>query len=197
MIYDYYNPSAYNNYFYKFFNRTEKYCKPNKYLDMYLSFLELSDEEKEKYFEDFDIDEDAYLFYIIRRYAQTRKRKRKEFSTHPYINSIKIDKDQNHISTLLGDANFKFWIKGTSDILSNVMKNIGCNPINKTTQIFMDEYLGNYNGKCHEASIQFCGKNKVVTAFMHEPLYKLRYLHSFVEGEEKILETTSNLLIDK
>lgn len=63
--------------------------------------------------------------------------------------------------------------------------------------LFRDEYNGAYNGRCHESSIQFSGQNDVVTAFLHEPQANLRFLHSFVESDLKVFETTTSIVMKK
>lgn len=41
------------------------------------------------------------------------------------------------------------------------------------------------------------GFDDVVTAFLNEPLSNLLFLHSFVESEDKVLETTANVVMSK
>ena len=192
MIYDYYDFDSYNLYLDKFFNEVDKVCDYNKFNDVFLSYLE----NREKFLDSYDIDEDAYLCYLVRIYALNGKLSRMKFLNHPYITSYKIDKDKNNISTIFGNLDFKFWIKGYSDAFLRAYKEKG-NDVFKIIKAYLDVYNGKYNGRCHEVSMKFCFGNTIVTAFMHEPLSKLRYLHSFITTGDSVLDATANLVINK
>jgi len=189
MIYDYYDLEGYEYYYNKFYNEVDELCGENKYNDEYLSYLENS----ERFFDTYDIDEDAYLFHFIRMYALGGKIFRMKFLNHPYITSFKIDKDKKNISTIFGDLDFKFWINGYSDAFLRAYKD---NDL-KNSKVYLDVYNGKYNGRCHEVSTKFCYGNTIVTAFMHEPLSNLRYLHSFITKEDRVIDATANLVINK
>ena len=73
------------------------------------------------------------------------------------------------------------------------IKNMNTEPFFDSLKLYTDEYLGAYNRRCHEGAINFGYSNTVVTAFMHEPQSELMFLHSFVENEERVLETTANI----
>lgn len=197
MIYDYYDIENYYKESYDFFRIIENYGKKNPFGDIYLSYLELPQDIKERLPKEYEIDMDAYLFHMIRFYNLKSRHRRKQFLKHPYIKSLTIDDGINHIHTEFGDVDFKYWISGYSDILKKSINNRNNEPIIKNVKLLFDEYIGAYDGRCHEASINFCGPNKVVTAFVAEPQSELRYLHSFVEIDEKVLETTANFIMSK
>ena len=197
MIYDYYDIEAYDQESYDFFMTVENYGSKHPFGDIYLSYLELPEDIKARLPKRYEIDPDAYLFYLIRFYALKNPLQRKRFLRHPYIESLTVNGEINHIHTVFGDADFKFWVKGLLDILQRSIKNRDNEPISKTFKLLFAEYTGAYDGRCHEASIQFSGSNKVVTAFVSEPQSELRFLHSFLENDERVLETTSNIVMSK
>lgn len=197
MIYDYYDIEAYDKESYDFFMAVENYGKKNPFGDIYLSYLELPEDIKARLPKRYEIDLDAYLFYLIRFYALKNPLQRKRLLRHPYIESLTVNGEINHIHTVFGDADFKFWVKGLLDILQRSIKNRDNEPISKTFKLFFNEYTGANDGRCHEASIQFSGSNKVVTAFVSEPQSELRFLHSFVENDERVLETAANIVMSK
>ncbi len=197
MIYDYYDIEAYEEESNDFFNKMEQYGQPNPFSDIYLSFLELPEDMKYRFFKDYEIDMDAYLFFLVRFFGLKSPIQRKRFLKHPYIRSLVVENRINHLQTPMGEVEFQYWINGIPDILKKTFQNLGYSSIIDSFCLFRDEFIGAYNGRCHEASIQFSGQNDVVTAFMHEPLSNLRFLHSFVETDEKILETTANIVMKK
>lgn len=198
MIDDYYNTDELNARL-KLFKEIASHGDENKFYDDILRYLELPDSVKNSFDEKFEIDEDAYLFYLLRCYALTYRniRYRKLYEKHPYIENVILDEDNNRLETLVGDAEFQFWIKGLLDILGRSIKNINYEDLHKTFDLFFKEYSGYFNGKCHEGSIAFSNGNKVITGLIKHPIKNLRILHSFVEGKKYILDPTINALFSK
>lgn len=197
MIYDYYDIEAYDKESYDFFMTVENYGKKNPFGDIYLSYLELSEDIKQQFPKKYEIDVDAYLFFLVRFYALKSHMERKKLLKHPYIEGVTREGNINQMHTVFGDVDFKFWIHGFSDVFKRSIENRGTGSIPKLLKAFFDEYNGAFDGKCHQASIQFCGYNNVVTAFASEPQSGLRFLHSFIENDERVLETTANIIMNK
>lgn len=198
MIDDYYNKEEFILKLKKF-QKITSYGKDNKFYDIFLKYLELPDNIKQNFNELFEIDKDAYLFYLTRLYACNYRNilERNTIKKHPYIKKIVKEKDSIHLNTLLGDSKFKFWIKNSNDIMNKSIKNTQNGKISDIIDIYFKEYTGQFNGKCHEASIVFGYGNKVITGLVNYPIKNMRFLHSFVEGKKYILDATINSLFLK
>lgn len=197
MLYDYYDQEEFDKVFDEFFLSVEKYGENTPFHDAYLSYLQIPQDVKEKYSLDYEVDSDAYLFFLVRFFGLKSPAQRRQLLKHPYIKSLNIEDEISHLHTTFGDIDFKYFVKGIPDIFKKTFQNYGYSPLIESFRLFRDEYIGAYNGRCHEASLQFCGPNNVVTAFMCEPLSGLRYLHSFVESDERVLEASANIVMDK
>lgn len=197
MINDYYNEEELDRIFDEFYQSTTKHGENNIFHDPYLSYLDIPQDVKEKYSLNYEIDLDAYLFYIVKYLGLQLPNRRKILLKHPRIQSLKIENQINHLKTDMGEIDFKYWINGIPDIIKRTFQNFGYAPLLNTLLIFRDEYYGKFNGRCHEAAIQFSDSKDVVTAFINSPLTGLSYLHSFVESNGIVIETTSNIIMDK
>ena len=197
MINDYYNDEELDRIFEDFYRSLNEYGENNIFHDPYLRYLEIPQDVKEKNSLNYEIDSDAYLFYLVRFFGLQLPNRRKLLLKHPHIQSLKVESPISHLKTDMGEVDFKYWINGIPDLIKMTFQNFGYAPLLDSFHLFHDEYTGKYNGRCHEASIQFSGPNDVVTAFIRSPLSGLSYLHSFVESDKKVLETTANIVMDR
>lgn len=182
----------YNNY-YEFLHRIYEFqmevcdaSNPNKYGDIMLRFLDSSDELRGKY----KLNKAGYLFLLISKYCHNAFKLFRKDLDHPFIKSCKVDKEV-HFETIIGEANFNFWINGFID----------AGKMSKNTNIsifkYMDVYLGKYDRRCHEGSITFGKGYNIVTSLMPYMLDGLWYLHSYLEKDGKIIDVTVNMNIEK
>lgn len=197
MAYDYYDFEQYEKEEQNYQRLAKKYGKRNPYNDEYLSYLQCPYQFKSETLGTYRIDLDSYLFHLIKQYALYIKSERVQFVNHPYIIAITKKGNIYNFITEIGEVDFSFWIRGLLDIVTMSIKNRDRISISENLRKYKEEYDRKNNGKCHNRSFYFSDSNTIVTAYVNAPLKGQKYLHSFIERDYDVIETTANIILSK
>ena len=195
MVYDYYDFEQYINEEQIFLRFAKKYGKKNPYNDVCLSYLQCPYQLHGDNSNGFRINIDSYLFHLLKRYVLCSKKERIQFLKHPYINSITKDGNIYSFETEFGNVCFSFWIRGLIDIVTMSINNRNHVSIAKSLQRYKEEYDRKNNGICHNRAFCFGHSGIITTAFVNSPLIGYKYLHSFLERENDIIDVTANIVL--
>ena len=198
MSYDYYDLEQSQKESQTFLRLTKMYGENNPYKDEYLSYLQCPYQFNVEGLGICRVDLDSYLFHLLKQYALYTKSERVQFLNHPYINSVTKNGGTYSFKSEFGEVKFSFWIRGLLDILSMSIKNLDNVSFIKSLTRYKEEYDRKNDGKCHNRTFLLSDSDSIVTtAFVNSELKGQKYLHSFIEKDDDIIETTANIILSK
>ena len=182
MIYtDYYDSDEFN----RAFNEIVKL--DNSGVDPYYN-LDYSHNLKYK------LDKKGYLYFILGKY--TVNTLFNEYvcdflNNHPYVWNYNVAGAEKNLNTSLGHVHFSLCVNSVKDAyFKSSDKHI--------FDILCDVYAGKYRSRCHEiSSILGVNGDYVVTAFVNSPVKNYKFLHSFVQKGDEVLDFSKNVKMSK
>lgn len=140
----------------------------------------------------YKLDKKGYLFFIVGKYATNIFRDDLNYlDKNTYILSYSVDGPIKYLNTILGNVRFSLCVNDVRDayIKSNDRR---------IFDVLCDVYVGKYATRCHEiASMLGVNYKYITTAFINSPLENYKFLHSFVENDDNVLDFAKNVKMSK
>lgn len=189
-IYDYYEPERYSQITCDCSKELLAHKNLNNPIDAFITLLDFTMDD-EQFREDYPIDKNGCLFYLLCKYA-TSKENRKKIINMSHIDSFESKRNINHISSVLGDAEFELYLNNIIDIFLQYLETDA-----KDIKILNELYQGKLYKYCHYASAELCKNFDIVSAFVPSKFDSYRFLHSFLERDNTIYDVSNNLVMSK
>lgn len=111
----------------------------------------------------------------------------------PYINYANLNGKNKLVRTNKNEIPFRLIVDSFPNLLTNIItQGIQSFPLYK------DLYLGQANGKCHQLCLSYPIKNhNIVTAYLPNMFTPLKFLHTYQENDNQIIDLSHNLIFDK
>ena len=138
----------------------------------------------------YKLDRKGYLYFILGKYTVNTLFNEYvcEFlNNHPYVCNYDVAGMKKHLNTSLGHVHFSLCVNSVQDAyFKSNDKHI--------FDILCDVYAGKYKNKCHEiSSILGVNGDYIVTAFVNSPVKNYKFLHSFVQKGDDVLDFSKNV----
>lgn len=172
-----------------FFLFLKKLCLANYeyYGPSYLNDV-IQNEKLPELLEKYQINYGYFIYWILVMYASGKVSK--DAFNNILIQDFDISKDKKWIKTKLGDFNFELLINRLGDIFKQD------NPLK--LKYYYNIYRGKALGFCHKYTLEYGDKNaKYVTALIPIWFREVKYLHSYVEKDEQVIDVSRNLILPK
>ena len=142
----------------------------------------------------YKLDIKGYLYFILGNYTINLLENTLAsdyLENHPYILNYSVNESSKFLNTSLGDVRFSLCV---NDIREAYMMSDD----KKTIDILCKVYAGKYATKCHEiSSLLSIDYEYITTGFINSPLDNYKYLHSFVEDGDYVLDFARNIKMKK
>ena len=144
-----------------------------------------------------NLSKEGCIYNILCGYAIkyiTKKQLSKPQKYHiPYINYAILNKKTKLIHTDKNEIHFKLIVDSFPQLLSKIITNG-----KQFFPLYRDLYLGKTNGKCHQICLFYPIDNyNIVTAYLPHIFTPLKFLHTYQENDNLIIDLSHNLIFDK
>ncbi len=180
---------AYTDYYdwYEFCKAFKDVASSKYILDPYFNLNEFNRGSKYK------LDKNGYLFFIVGEFTGNfgKSKNYDILRKHPYVINYNFYGNNKVLKTKVGSIEFSLCVNDLKDAYNQSKSR-------KMFDIFSDVFAGKYFTKCHEISSKLCENyDYITTAFINSPLSGYKFLHSYIENENYVLDFSRNLKMTK